>query len=428
MDATVIGIALFLIIVLLGVILFLQYRKPPGTIGDVSTTLQTLTQIVQQGQTQIATLTEKIAHIEQNQVLANQGIGSLATGLAQTGTVITSRMSDAQQQSLTSVHQVGTNLASELTKFQQQSLTSVHQVGKGLASEIAKLQQESGAALAELRTLATGLNETTASIRTELARAKDDLTDLQASAKARQALEIRTAESVKRLETIIAGTQSKGSAGENILELVFAKLPIEWQVRNFQIGGKSVEFGLRLPNNLILPIDSKWAATNLLEQFAATSDVDEQQRLKASIGDAVLKKAKEVKKYIDPSVTVAFGVAVIPDAIYDLCNGVQAEAFQMNVVLVSYSMFIPYLLLVFQTMLKTSQTVDLQKLDAHLQTVQNSIKALQDELDGRFSRSITMLNNSRDDMRAHISKVSSSLTSLQLSVSTPTMLPTPNES
>ncbi|MCB8953636.1 MAG: hypothetical protein H6650_16650 [Ardenticatenales bacterium] len=77
-------------------------------------------------------------------------------------------------------------------------------------------------------------------------------------------------------------------------------------------------------------------------------------------------------------------MAVIPDAAYDLCAGAQAEAFQMSVVLISYSMFVPYLLLVFQTMLKTSQSIDLQKLSAHLQTVQNSMIALQSELDGRI--------------------------------------------
>lgn len=391
-----------------------------------------------------------------------KGIGTLATGLAQTGAALASKVSDAQQQSVTSVHQVGSGLAGELAKFQQEAGVALAelrtltnglgettaviraglaqtgsvlvakvndaqqqsiQVGAGLAGDIAKFQQESGMALAELRTLASGLSETTASIRNELARAKNDLTELQTIAKSRQELEIQTAESVRRLEAIIAGTQTKGAAGENILELVFAKLPIEWQARNFQVGGKPVEFGLRLPNNLILPIDSKWAATNLLERFVAASDIDEQQRLKASIEDAVLKKAKEVKKYIDPSVTVAFGVAVIPDAVYDLCAGVQTDVFQMNVVLVSYSMFIPYLLLVFHTMLKTSQSVDLQKLDAHLQTVQTSITALQAELDGRFSRTITMLNNSRDDMRAHISKVGSSLTSLQISVPMSTSSP-----
>lgn len=396
MDTALISLILFLVLLLFIatlVVLFLQFRKPQGSAGDISTTLQNLALLVQQSQTQIVTVAEKVSHlepfiqtisnvqvelrglaekvakVEQNQVTANQGIGGLATGLAQTGATIASKVGEAQQQSIKSLYQVST----------------------GLAGELAKIQQE--------------------------------LATLQASAKARQDIEQQTAASISRLEAIIAGTQSKGSAGENIVELVFAKLPVDWQVRNFSINGKPVEFGLRLPNSLILPIDSKWAATDLLEQFIAASDPDEQQQLKIEIERAVIQKAKEVKKYIDPSVTVAFGIAVVPDAIYDLCAGIQTDVFQLNVVLVSYSMFVPYLLLVFQTMLKSGQSIDLQKLGAYLQTAQDSIKALQEELDGRFSRAITMLNNSRDDMRAHMSKASSSLTSLQISTAAPAVTP-----
>jgi DNA recombination protein RmuC len=391
MDTFLIGLVLFLVFVLLIAVLavlFFRFRKPQGSIGDFSTALQNLTQSIQQGQTQIATLTEKVSYLEpvtqtvsnvqvelrglaervakvdQNQTTANQGISSLATGLAQTEATITSKVGNVQQQSVDSLYRVST----------------------GLTGELAKIQQE--------------------------------LTVLQTGTKARQEIEQRTAESIRRLEAVIAGTQSKGSAGENILEAVFAQLPIEWQVRNFSVGGKLVEFGLRLPNNLILPIDSKWAATDLLEQFIAASNPDEQQRLKCKIEKAVICKAKEVKKYIDPSVTMTFGVAVVPDAIYDLSSGVQTEVFQLNVVLVSYSMFIPYLLLVFQTTLKNGQSIDLQKLDAYLQTAQGAIKTLQDELDGRFSKAITMLNNSRDDMRAQLSNVGGSLTGLQVSTAT----------
>ncbi len=419
MGITLFLVLLFLIAIL--VVLFLQFRKPQATLGDFSIALQNLTQTLQQSQTQVATLTEKVSHlepitqtvnsvqlelkglaekvaqVEKNQTTVGRGIDSLATDLAQTGAAIASKVGDAHLQSTQSLYQVST----------------------GLAGELAKVQQESGTALVELKTLTTGLTEDTAFIRSELARAKTDLTELQTNVKARQELELQMASSIRRLEAVIAGTQSKGTAGENILEMVFAKLPVEWQVRNFRVGGKSVEFALRLPNNLVLPVDSKWAATGLLEQFVATTDIAEQQRLKVAIEGAVIQKAKEVKKYIDPSVTMPFGVAVVPDAVYDLCAGIQVDVFELNVVLVSYSMFVPYLLLVFQTTLKTSQSIDLQKLDAYLQTTQGAIKALQDELDGRFSRAITMLNNSRDDMRAQLSKVSGSLTGLQVSTASP---------
>lgn len=278
-------------------------------------------------------------------------------------------------------------------------------------NQILQQQQTSDAVLTEkMTTLGASAN----AIRTELSSAKTDITKIQAHIDARQLREEQTAESIRRLEAIIAGTQSKGSAGENIIEVVFAKLPPEWQVRNFKVGNKSVEFAIRLPNNLILPIDSKWAATNLIEQFRDCEDIIEQQKLKGQIELAIMNKAKEVKKYIDPNITVNFGIAAVPDAVYDLSYGIQVDICQMNVVLISYSMFIPYLLLVYHTMLKSSQNIDIQKLTAHIQNVQQNIEALQKELDGRFSDAITRLTNSKRDMAGHISKLNSSLSFIQI--------------
>ena len=372
MNTLLLGILIFFVAALLvaAVALYLKLRKPQNS-ADISTPLQNLTQVVQSGQTQTAVLTEKISHLEPVTQIAG------AVQLELKG--LSERVAQVEQNQ----NAVGQNI------------------------------QALGTGLAQAGTATSSLIEATAAMRNELSRAKDGLTELQTFAKARQEMEQRTAESVKRLETIIAGTQTKGVAGENILEFVFAKLPPEWQVRNFRVGNKTVEFGLRLPNNLILPIDSKWAATNLIEQLVNCDNPDEQQKLKAQIESAVLSKAREVKKYIDPGLTVNFGIAAVPDAVYDVCCGIQTDVFQMNVVLVSYSMFIPYLLLVFQTVLKTSQNIDLEKLAAYIKTAQENIRKLQDELEGRFPKAITMLNNSRGDMSTYLSKVSSSLTSLQ---------------
>src|SRR4030042_4583678 len=105
-----------------------------------------------------------------------------------------------------------------------------------------------------------------------VANIQHGLAELQAYTRARQDLERQTAQSIRRLEMVIAGTQTKGMAGENILETVFANLPQEWQVRNFRVGDKAVEFALRLPNNLLLPLDSKWPATHLLGQVPPAED------------------------------------------------------------------------------------------------------------------------------------------------------------
>jgi DNA recombination protein RmuC len=264
----------------------------------------------------------------------------------------------------------------------------------------------------------------------DLSEARRSLAELHTKVDERERLEQLTAKSIGRLENIIAGTQTKGAAGENVVELILSKLPAEWQDPDFAVEGKRVEFALRLPNGLVLPIDSKWTATGLLEQFAAAEDPGERQRLKSQIESAVLSRTREVRKYIDPNRTVSFAVAAVPDAIYDLCAGVRAEVFRLNVVLVSYSMLVPYLLLVFQTILRTCQSIDLHKLDTYLARVEESIRAAQEEVEGRFARALTMLGNSREEMAAQLSKASSGLTSLELTasaVSSPELPPTGTE-
>lgn len=397
--AILVGIIILLVLFLLFIfiiVLFFQLRKLQRNNSEPSEIAP-----------QIAVIGEKLSHIEPviqavNVLQANvQGLGE------RIGTVETNQSTVYQ-----GVNQLGNELrglTERIVSVEKNQFITNQGVGNFATSALSSIS--------ELKTLTANLSEATGAMRTDLSNTKSDLKELHAHIKSKQEIERQTADSIRRLETIIAGTQTKGLAGENVLELVFSKLPIEWQVRDFKIGGKSVEFALRLPNNLIMPIDSKWAATNLLEQFINSEDIQEQQRLKKDIENAVLAKAKEVKKYLDPSVTVNFGIAVIPDAVYDLCVGIQSETFQLNVVLVSYSMFVPYLLLVFQTTLKNGQSMDLQKLDAYLQTAQESINTLQDELDGRFSRAITMMNNSRDDMRAVLGKLSGSLTGLQIGTS-----------
>ncbi len=367
MDPLALGAIVVLLLALLFVLSLLVYlvARRGQTPADLATPLQNLAQAVAAGQVQTAVLAEKLSHLE-----------PLVVHLA-----------DVQQE-LRALAERVSGLEGD-----QRAL------GQGL--------QSLGTGLAQTSTATGSLLETAAAIRSGLG-------ELQAQARARQDLEQRTAESIRRLETVIAGTQSKGAAGENILEAVFAKLPPDWQVRNFRVGNKAVEFGLRLPNNLILPIDSKWTATALLEQFACSGDPEEQRRLKAQIEAAVLSKAREVKKYLDPNVTVGFGIAAVPDAVYDLCCGIQVDVFRENVVLVAYSMFVPYLLLVFQTSLKSSQNVDPEKLAVHLRAAQASVKALQEEVEGRMSRAITMLSNSRSDMGLHLGKVSAGLTNLQI--------------
>lgn len=374
-------ILVLLVVFLIALVLFSLFRKPPQLTG-----INDLSEALTNVRIELKGLSEKTQGVEQNQTQVSQGISSLTAELVR---------ADAEIKAM-----------SERVEKVERTQSQAHQTLSSLGSGLAKTD-----------VLTRSIAEAAEAIKSQLSNTKSDLASLQALVKAKQEVERQTSDAVKRLETIIAGTQTKGAAGENILEHVFSQLPNEWQVRNFRVGDKFVEFGLRLPNNLVLPIDSKWAATNLLEKFANCVDVQEQQRIKGEISKAVLNKAREVRKYVDPNLTMTFGVAAVPDAVYDLCSECHSEAFKMNVVLISYSMFVPYLLLVFQTVLKSGASIDIHRLEGYLHGVQESIKSLQEELEGRLSRAITMLGNSRDDMRAQLGKAVTGLTSVQINTS-----------
>ncbi|MCC6381373.1 MAG: DNA recombination protein RmuC [Dehalococcoidia bacterium] len=274
-------------------------------------------------------------------------------------------------------------------------------------------------------TLAGGLRETAESIRGQLATAGEGLTALREQARARQETEARTAAAVARLEQVIAGSAARGAAGENLVEAVFSRLPAEWQLRDFRLGNQVCEFALRLPNGLVLPIDSKWPATGLLEQLLAAEAPAERQRLKAQLETAVVTKVREAKKYVDPDLTLPFAVAVVPDAVLEACTGAQAEAFALNVVLVSHGMFVPYLLLVFQVVLRNTREIDLERLAATLTTAEQAVQELQVEVEQRLSRAITMLGNSRDSLRSSAAGLQRQLVALRpyAPAAAPTLLP-----
>lgn len=251
-------------------------------------------------------------------------------------------------------------------------------------------------------------------LQTELAAARVGVAELRGQSEVRGHTDRQVAASVRRLEAVIAGTHSKGAAGENIINVVFSKLPAAWQLRDFRVGNRTVEFALKLPNGRVLPIDSKWPATEHIERLAAATDPLERQQWKDAIHRVVLTKAREVKKYLEPGLTLGFAVAAVPDAVYEVSTEVHAQCLQDNVVLLGYSMFLPYVLLVFHTVLATSRDIDLEKLASHLRAAELAAGAVHEELEGRFSRALAMLHNSKSELAAHTSRITGSLTHVQV--------------
>ena len=248
-----------------------------------------------------------------------------------------------------------------------------------------------------------------------------ELAVLQTKVDQQQVLDSATAESISHLEMIIAGTKSKGMAGEQIISELINVLPAAWIVVNYPTNGGVVEFGLRFPSTgLVLPIDSKWPASSLIEAYFAAEEPAEQQGLQHQIEAAVTAQARAVSKYLDPNATVNFGLAVVPDSVFRICSPkIHQEAYQGKILLVSYSLLVPYLLMVFETVSASAQTIDTVKLSGYLDDAGQSLNLLQIELGGRMSRAMKMLQNSNSFLSTHVSKLSSDLIGLQTNAGLP---------
>ena len=135
----------------------------------------------------------------------------------------------------------------------------------------------------------------------------------------------------QRLVDSLTGSKRFGETGELLLENLFKNSGLVYEkqwVKNLTVkkDGKSltVEFAIKHPTGLYLPIDAHWPKTayeNLLElRKVETTDEEEQQRLKKEKDDLFKKiindfadKAKFVNdKYINNSISAGFACIYIP--------------------------------------------------------------------------------------------------------------------
>lgn len=254
-------------------------------------------------------------------------------------------------------------------------------------------------------------------LREELQRTQRVIEHLKADYEARKQLEEESRQVVKRLESVIVGSYSKGQAGENILNEIFKLFPREMIAYNFNINGKVVEFGLVLSDKKVLPIDSKWPATNLL--IALEEESDEKVRLSIieQIEREVGKRIKEVCQYIDPDITAPWAIVAIPDAVFSACKRAYLDAYKRHVILMSYSMTIPYILTFYSLHLQYSRSVDMENLQSHLISMGRHLDEMEQVLENKLARGTTMINNAYGEYKQLISRIRGSVAYLQASES-----------
>jgi DNA recombination protein RmuC len=259
-----------------------------------------------------------------------------------------------------------------------------------------------------------------AELRERLSQTQSVLEGLRSAVSARQPIEEEARASLRRLESIIAGSSSRGAAGERILEEALRHLPPEMLQRNVWVCGKVVELALRLPGGKLLPMDSKWVSSPALEQLVETGlDANRRAQLLATVEREVERRVREVSQYIDPATTTPFALAVIPDAAYDVCRSAIVTAHHRHVMVVGYAMALPYLLTLYQLHLQFARTVDMDKLQSALIDIERQVDVLEGILENKLQRSLTVLQNAYAEGRQAAAKIRSSAQGAQISSPTP---------
>lgn len=238
-------------------------------------------------------------------------------------------------------------------------------------------------------------------LRGDLGRVRQMVEGLRAATDARVRAEEPVWEAVRRLESVLAGGAARGRAGENLLQEALSHLPPGMLARDFSVRGRRVEFALVLPDERRLPVDSKWAAVRELEAVESESDPARRRALCRSIEDEVIRRAREVEGYIEPSLTTPFAVACLPDAAFAVCRRAHAEAFARGVILVPYSTALPVLLALYALAARHGGSGDVRACLVELEAL---LGGMEQTLENKVARATTMLQNAADEWRTFVGR------------------------
>jgi hypothetical protein len=209
----------------------------------------------------------------------------------------------------------------------------------------------------------------------------------------------------RRIERVIVGARTRGASGENVLAEAFGQFPPEMMDKDFRVGGKVVEYAIVLPNKKRLPVDSKWSGLEIVERIEAETDPVRIKRLEDDVERAIRTKVKEVASYIDPASTTTIAIAAVPDSIYGFCRKGHIEAFKLGVLLMAYSMVVPYVLALYHLHLQFARSIAFENVEGYITDIERSLDEIDKVLENRVAKVEAMAGSAYSDCKTLLGRM-----------------------
>jgi len=210
----------------------------------------------------------------------------------------------------------------------------------------------------------------------------------------------------KSIESVMRGSKSKGMAGENIIREILKIFPPDAMVYNAKVGSKVVEFGLKLPDGRIVPVDSKILAAEELSLLDRSDDESVRIRIIQKVEQLVLRQAREVGEYISPPATYEWAIMAVPDSLHYLLKDSIMRAYRdYHVIIIPYGMTIPYLLTFLDLHRKHTTHLDEERVKAFLIDLGHSLSKMDEVLDNKVAKGNVMIQNAYNEYKQIVSKI-----------------------
>jgi hypothetical protein len=207
--------------------------------------------------------------------------------------------------------------------------------------------------------------------------------------------------SIQRFDRILLDPQAKGALGEQFVANQLSILPQDWVRQNVPFRNDTrVEFCVRSVDGRLIPIDSKWPATRLIDQLGQTTDKLERKKLESAIKNEVWRRAQDLHKYLDDDRTIGFGIAAVPDSVFALCSEVQPYLVKMNIVLISYSLLVPYILLLVKLFLSNAQGIQAMQISQIISSSIIEIEQIQEFIDTDLRKPLDTVKLQQTEFRS----------------------------